>query len=255
MTFKTGSKMKRFAVSLMIVFSLYCIRFAFSELSQPFSKHVEKAELILIGTLADKQFARNNVTNKYLTDLTFHVEEMIAGTPNIDENTLTFCIPGGKGVDPLTGDKIDHWSSMGQSFSHLNVGDTVFLLLRYNPFIAEWMPRRNGLYPVSNSHGCWFVRSKEVDGETEYRVHIWAGNSERLKDHFLGIKLPVFVEFLEAAKTYPDEINDLADFIDQKIIEGRERRLAPDTRLANAIELTVEERIKTVLNRLKEERE
>ena len=66
---------------------------------EPFSTRMKRAELIFIGTLIDKEIIREGTTALH-TDLTFQVDKLIEGTPNIDNDTVKFRVPGR--VDPYS---------------------------------------------------------------------------------------------------------------------------------------------------------
>ncbi len=241
---------KRFApLTLLSTLLLVCSQFAMgsSSVMEPFSVEMKRAELIFIGTLVDKQYAHNEVTNGFVTDFTLNVEKLIEGEPNIDDDTVIFCIPGGEGVDPRNGKRRRHWSSMGAEFAHLEIGERLILFLQYNTYIAKWMPRRDGLYPVHS----WTVKKKKIDGRDEYLVHFWSNSiNERLKHHFLGIPLPLFTELIDAARNHPDTIDPLMDYIAEEMTGGLERGVIPDTREAEVIQQAVIKRIRLALDEL-----
>ena len=183
--------MKYCVVLLAVVCMLIChSAIEAMEIYQPFSKHMKKAELVFIGTLTGTEYGTNG-TRGLLTDLTFRVDKLIKGEPNIGDDTVKFCIPGGIAKDPKTGELITHGSTMGAAFAGLEVDSTFILMLKENEAIASWMPKRNGLYPVSPSHGVWSVTTRKVKGVPDYYVHMWARGSERLKTHFLAIPLEI----------------------------------------------------------------
>ena len=238
-------------VLLAVVCMLIChSAMAASEIFQPFSKHMKRAELVFIGTLTGTEYGTNG-TRGFLTDLTFRVDRLIKGEPNIDEDTVKFCIPGGIGLDPVSGEEIRHWSTMGEAFANLEVDSTFILMLRENEAIASWMPRRNGLYPVSPSHGVWSVTTKKVNGVPDYYVHMWVTGSERLKTHFLAIPLETFVELLDASITYGDGVDPIADLIDDAATKGELRGIRPDSDEAAAVQAEVTKQIKFELAKLK----
>lgn len=244
---------KRFVTPILILASLsICVKFALGSttVGEPFSTNMKRAELIFIGTLVDKQYAPNDVSIGFVTDLTFNVNKLIEGTPNIDNDTVIFCIPGGQGIDPTTGQTVEHWSSMGDHFAHLEVGDQVILFMETNEHIAKWMPRRGGLYPVSDDH-CWTVKKKKVDGNDTYLVYFRSNSiEERLKHHFLGIPLPLFIRFVEAARNHPETIDAATNVIHEALIRGLEGGIRPDTRQADAIQQEVVKQINQVLDQL-----
>ena len=215
---------------------------------EPFSTEMKRVELIFIGTIIGKQYAHNEVTNGFVTDFTFNVDKLIEGEPNINDNTVIFCIPGGEGVDPQTGKRRKHWNSMGEEFSHLEIGERLILFLQYSEHIAQWTPRRDGLYPVHS----WTVNKKKIDGRDEFIVYFWSNSrNERLKHHFLGIPLSLFVELIDAARNHPDVIDPLMDIIGDIMSLGIERGIRPDTREADIIQQDVVKRIKLTLAPLK----
>ncbi len=234
-------------VTLTLLLTLICGKFAIGSMiaREPFSIHMKRTEIILIGTLTNKQYAHNEVTNGFITHFTFDVKKTIEGEPNIDEDTLIFCIPGGEGVDPETGEEIAHWSSMGAQYAHLEVGETLILFLEYNKHIAKWMPQRNGLYPVH----CWTIKKKKVEERREeYFVYFYSNAiDERLKHHFLGVPLPLFVRFIEVARNSPDTADPVTRIIGDAIMAGIQRNIIPDTPEANRISATIFNRIKQVV--------
>ena len=128
-----------YVVLLAVVCMLIChSAIEAMEIYQPFSKHMKKAELVFIGTLTGTEYGTNG-SRGLLTDLTFRVDKLIKGEPNIDEDTVKFCIPGGIARDAETGELITHQNTLGDAFAHLEVGSTFILMLRYNAAIATWM--------------------------------------------------------------------------------------------------------------------
>lgn len=238
-------------VKLILILTLPIVlgKFAMgsSTMREPFSTHMKRAELIFIGTLVDKQYAKNEASIGFVTDLTFKVDKLIEGTPNIDKDTVIFCIPGGEGTDPKTGKHLNHWSSMGQEFAHLEVGDNVILFMQYNTHIAKWMPRRGGLYPVHS----WTVKTKKVDGKEEYFVYFWSNSVEdKVKHHFLGIPLPLVIRFVEAARSHPDTIDPVTDIMAETMMTGITGGVSPNTPAAERITASVIGQIKQVLAEL-----
>ena len=247
--------MRYCVVLLAVVCMLIChSAMAASEIYQPFSKHMKKAELVFIGTLINTEYGTNG-TRGLLADLTFRVDKLIKGEPNIDEDTVAFCIPGGIAKDAKTGELIRHGSTMGDAFAGLEVDSTFILMLRENEAIASWMPKRDGLYPVSPSHGVWSVTTKKVKGVPDYYVHMWATGSERLKTHFLAIPLESFVELLEASKVYGDKVDTIADLIDAAAMKGELRGIRPDSDEAAAVQAEVTKQIRIELAKLKNKSE
>ena len=243
--------MRYCVVLLAVVCMLICHNaMAASESSQPFSKHMKKAELVFIGTLTGTEYGTNG-TRGLLTDLTFRVDKLIKGEPNINADTVTFCIPGGIAKDAKTGKLIRHESTMGDAFANLEVDSTFILMLRENEAIASWMPKRDGLYPVSPSHGVWSVTTKKVKGVPNYYVHMWATGSERLKTHFLAIPLESFVELLEASKIYGDKVDPIVALISDAIVKGELRGILPDSDEATAVQAEVTKQIGVELAKLK----
>ena len=144
---------------------------------------------------------------------------------------------------------------MGDAFAGLEVDSTFILMLRYNAAIATWMPKRNGLYPVSPSHGVWSVTAKKVKDVPDYYVHMWATGSERLKTHFLAIPLESFVELLDASKVYGDKVDPIADLIDDAAMKGELRGVRPDSDEAAAVQAEVTKQIRIELAKLKNKSE
>lgn len=243
---------KRFVTLLLLPSLLFvCVMFAMGgNIMEPFSTHMKRAELVFIGTLVDRQYVYNEVTNGFVTDLTFDVDHLIEGSPNVDKDTVVFCIPGGEGINPETGDHVHHWSSMGQGFAKLEVGDNVLMLLKYNTHIAKWMPRHEGLYPVSEGHGCWFVKSKKVNEKTEYTVFIWASAKDRLDKPYLGMPLPLFVRLMNAARKHPERINAVADVTNDATMEGLRGAVIPNTPAADRIHEPAIDHVMRVLDEL-----
>ena len=241
-------------VLLAVVCMLICHSAMAGEVYQPFSKHMQKAELVFIGTLTGREYDTNGDYG-LLTDLTFRVDKLIKGEPNIDEDTVKFCIPGGIVRDAETGELLTHRSTMGDPFVGLEMDSTFILMLRENEAIASWMPRRNGLFPISPSHGVWSVTTKKVKRVPDYYVHMWATGSERLKKHFLGIPLELFVELLDASTIYGDKVDPIADLIDEAAMKGELRGIRPDSDQAAAIQAKITKQIKIELAKLKRKSE
>ena len=238
-------------VLLAVVFMLLCHHaIGAMEIYQPFSKHIKKAELVFIGTLTGTEYGTNG-NRGLLTDLTFRVDKLIKGEPNIDEDTVKFCIPGGIAKDAETGELIKHSSTMGDAFAGLEVGSTFILMLKQNEAIATWLPKRDGLFPISPSHGVWSVTTKKVNGVPDYYVHMWATGSERLKTHFLAIPLELFVALLDASTIYGDRVDAIADLIDDAATKGERRGIRPDSDEASAVQAKVTKQIKNELAKLK----
>ena len=247
--------MRYCVVLLAVVFMLLChSAIGAMEIYQPFSEHMKKAELVFIGTLTGRAYDTNG-SRGLLTDLTFRVDKLIKGEPNIDEDTVTFCIPGGIAWDAETGEQITHESTMADPFADLEEDSTFIVLLRYNAAIATWMPKRNGLFPISSSHGVWSVTTKKVKGVPNYYVHMWTTGSERLKTHFLGIPLESFVELLDASKVYGDKVDPIADLIDAAAKKGELRGVRPDSDEAAAVQAEVTKQIRIELAKLKNKSE
>lgn len=241
-------------LALLLAVCMVSSAMAAMEIYQPFSEHMKKVELVFIGTLTGKA-SDTNGSRGLLTDLTFRVDKLIKGEPNIDEDTVTFCIPGGIAWDAETGEQITHESTMADPFAGLEEDSTFIVLLRYNAAIASWMPKRNGLFPISLSHGVWSVTTKKVKGVPNYYVHMWTTGSERLKTHFLGIPLESFVALLEASKVYGDKVDPIADLIDDAAKKGELRGIRPDSDEAEAIQTKVTKQIKIELAKLKAKRQ
>ena len=239
-------------LTLLFILPLVYTMFAIGGgiIQEPFSTYMKRAELIFIGTLTNKQHFHNEATNGSVTDLTFDVDKLVEGKPNIDKDTVTFCIPGGEGIHPATGEYVEHWSSMGQEHAHLEVGDQVIMFLESNSHIAKWMPRHGGLHPLSGSHGCWFVKTRKIDDKLEHIIYLWADTKERLKHHFLGLPLPLFTKLIEAARDYSDTIDPLSDDIFDTMLKGEERGIKPGSKEADAIEQEVIKQINQVLDEL-----
>lgn len=238
-------------VLLTVAFMLLChSAIEAMEIYEPFSKHMKKAELVFIGTLTGTEYGTNG-NRGLLTDLTFRVDKLIKGEPNIDADTVKFCIPGGIARDAETGELITHQNTLGDAFVHLEVDSTFILILRYNAAIASWMPKRDGLFPISPSHGVWSVTTKKVNGVPDYYVHMWATGSERLKTHFLHIPLALFVELLDASTIYGDRVDAIADLIDDVAKKGELRGIRPDSDEAAAVQAKVTKQIKIELAKLK----
>ena len=243
--------MRYCVVLLAVVCMLIChSAMASAEIYQPFSKHIKKAELVFIGTLTGTEYGTNG-TRGLLTDLTFRVDKLIKGEPNIDEDTVAFCFPGGIARDAETGKLITHENTMGDPYTHLEMDGTFIVMLRYNAAIATWMPKRDGLFPISPSHGVWSVTTKKVNGVPDYYVHMWATGSERLKTHFLGIPLESFVELLDASTIYGDRVDPIAALIDDAAQKGKLRGIRPDSDEAAAVQAKVTKQIKIELAKLK----
>ena len=218
-----------------------------STLMEPFSMQMKRAEMIFIGTLVEKQYAANEVSIGCVTDFTFDVDKLIEGEPNIDKDTVIFCIPGGECNDSVTGEPIIHDNTMGDEYAHLEVGEQLILLMQYNKHIAKWMPRRDGFYPVQ----IWHVKKKKVDGKEELLVYFWSNfKDDRLKHHFLGIPLALFLEFVEASREHPDEIDPVSNIIAEAIMDGFSRQIRPDTPEAERIRQSVIDSMKRVLEAL-----
>ena len=93
-------------------------------------------------------------TRGLLTDLTFRVDKLIKGEPNIDADTVAFCFPGGIARDAETGKLITHGNTMGDPYTHLEMDGTFIVMLRYNAAIATWMPKRDGLFSYFSVSWC-----------------------------------------------------------------------------------------------------
>ena len=246
----------RYCVVLLAVLFMWICHSAMAagEAAQPFSEHMQKAELVFIGTLTGTEYGTNG-TRGFLTDLTFRVDKLIKGEPNIDADTVKFCIPGGIAKDAKTGELIRHGSTMGDAFAGLEVDSTFILMLRENEAIASWMPKRDGLFPISRSHGVWSVTSKKTKSGTDYFVHMWTLGSERLKQHFLAIPLETFVELMEASKIYGGKVDPIADLIRDAAQTGELRGVRPDSDAAAAVQAAVTKQIRIELAKLKGKRE
>ena len=216
---------KRFVtLTLLLILSTVCVRFTMgsSVIVEPFSAHIKRAELIFIGTLVDKHIFLSNVASgSFETDLTFHVDKRIEGTPNIDKDTVKFSLPTGH----------RNRNSMAQGLRNLEVGDTLMMLMRFNPYIA---PRYKGLYTASIG-SYWFVKTKKVNKKTEYTVYIWANTKERLKQLFLELPLSLVVRLIKSARKHPKRIDRVTDIMSDAIMEGISRGVKPDTREAQRI--------------------
>ena len=200
------TRLKRIVLIISLLL-LVCGRFAGSMYArEPFSAHMKKAELIFIGTVVDKEIIREGTTALH-TDLTFHVDKLIEGTPNIDDDTVKFRVPG----------QVHPSNSRGQIYRELEVGDTLMMLMNANKHFAI---RYGWFYPISASHGCWFVKSKEVDTETEYTVYLWASSKKELNRHFLGMPLPLMVRFIDAARKHPESMDPVAEVIGNALIKS-----------------------------------
>ncbi|MCZ6681412.1 MAG: hypothetical protein O7E52_29710 [Candidatus Poribacteria bacterium] len=247
----TQTKLKQIVLAVSLVLLVFGGFSIGAEIRNPFSVHMKRAELIFIGTLVNRQYVPDEASpGNFFTDLTFHVDGLIEGTPNIDEKTVTFSIPGGEGIVPSTGKYGRHWSSMGQTFAKLEKGDNVLMLLRENPAIATWMPRYNGLYPISESHGCWFVKAKKENEKVEYTVFMWASSKDRLKQPFLGLPLPLVVRFINTARKHPEQIDPLTDIIADAIVDAISDGLPPDGPDVLRIHRPLIARIQRVLDEL-----
>lgn len=218
-------------------------------IQEPFSVYMKRAELIFIGTLTDKQHFHNEVTNGFVTDLTFDIDKLILGNPK-NKDTITFCIPGGEGIHPKTGEHVEHRTSMGQEHAHLEVGDQVIMFLEFNSHIAKWMPRHGGLHPLSGNHGCWFIKTREIGDKLEYIIYPWTDTKERLTVRFLGLSLPLFTKLIEAARDHPDTIDPLSDLIFEAMLKGEKRGIKPDSKEAEVVEQEVVKQIEQVLDEL-----
>ena len=231
-------------ITLLLIFGQLALS---SSLMEPLSTQMKRAEMIFIGTLVSKQYAANEASIGCITDFTVDVDKLIEGEPNIDENTVIFCIPGGECNDSVTGEPIIHDNTMGAEYAHLEVGEQLILFMQYNEHIAKWMPHREGFYPVH----IWHVKKEKVDGKEEYLVYFWSNfKDDRFKHHFLGIPLPLFLEFIEALREHPDETDPVADIIAEAIMEGFSREIRPDTPEAERIRQTVIGNMKKVLEAL-----
>lgn len=232
---------KRFA-PLTLLLTLICGDIAIGiSVPEPLSVHMTRTEMIVIGTMTDREYAHNPATNGFITHLTFNVHKTIEGEPNIDADTLIFCIPGGEGVNPKDGKRYIHHNTMGQAYAHFEIGDTLILFMHYNEHIARWMPQRNGLYPVQ----AWTVEKKKVDGREEYTVYPYSNSiDDKLKHHFLGVPLELFIRFVEVLRQSPDTADPVTKIIGDAIMEGLEKNIERDTPEANRINANVLNRIK-----------
>lgn len=90
-------------------------------------KFVEINELVVVGRVTGKEFVmRTNIIDKFTTDITVTVDEVIKGTPNHGTDRVKFMIRGGEGLHPVTGEPI----SMGVSDQpDFTLGDKVMLFL------------------------------------------------------------------------------------------------------------------------------
>lgn len=210
---------KRFITLTLILTLLLCVKFAMgaSYIVEPFSAHMKRAELIFIGTLVEKEIIHEGATGLH-TDLTFRVDELIEGVPNIDNDTVKFRVPG----------RVDRSgaSSPGQTYRNLEVGETLMMLMHVNEHRAV---RYGWLYPISPNHGSWFVTPKKVNDETEYTVYIWATDKATLKRHYLGLPLPLMVRFIDAARKHPETMDPVADVIGYALSKGSDGAIKPDT--------------------------
>ena len=202
---------------------------------EPFSTRMKRAELIFIGTLIDKEIIREGTTALH-TDLTFQVDKLIEGTPNIDNDTVKFRVPGR--VDQSRS------SSPGQAYRNWEVGDTLMMLMNVDEHRAI---RYGWFYPISG----WFVKSKKVNKETEYTVYIWANTKEMLKRHFLGLPLPLMVRFIDAARKHPEMIDPVADVIGYALTKASSGVIEPDTPEAERIRQGIITYIEIALEMLK----
>ena len=210
---------KRFAIltlPLTLLFVCGNLAVGSSIVTEPFSAYMKRAELVFIGTLVKRQYVHNPVTNGYVTDLTFNVDKLIEGIPNIDKDTVTFCIPGGK----------NHWNTMGQEFVTLEIGDSLLMLMRENTSIATWMPRYKGLYPVSSTYSGLIAEAKKVNNKIEYTVYMWSIDKDESKEGFIkkpvfGMPLSLYVRLMRAARKHPEHIDPLVDMMFDAIGESR----------------------------------
>lgn len=201
---------------------------------ESFSTMMKRVELIFIGTVVEKEIIREGTTGLH-TDLTLHVDQLIEGTPNIDNNTVKFRVPG----------QVDH-SSPGtpeQTYRQLEVGDTLMMLMNVNKYVAI---RYGWLYPVSS----WFVKSEKVEKETEYTVYIWANTKETLERHYLGLPLPLMVRFIDAARKHPEIIDPVTDVLEYGLVMGTHGGIPPDSPKAERIRQGIITYIEIVLDAL-----
>ena len=171
---------KRIAI-LTLALSLICGQTAIgsSWVKEPFSAYMKRAELVFVGTLVKKQNAHNPATNGWVHDLTFNVDKLIEGTPNIDKDTITFCLRG----------RIPHWSVTG-GFNHVEIGDTLLLLLQQNESIAKWMPRYKGLAAAGpGTFTVLLAKAKKVNSKTEYTVYMWNIDVEESEEGYIKKKI------------------------------------------------------------------
>ena len=200
-----NNKRRMVTLTLILTFSFVCVTGAMGALMirEPFSARVKKAELIFVGTVVEKDIIHEGTTGLQ-TDLTFHVDKLIEGEPNIDAETVKFRVPG-------------QFDELGRGYLELEVGDTLLMLMHVNKRVAIGY---GGLYPISNS--CWFVKSKEVDAETEYTVYIWASRKAELDRHFIGMPLPLMMRFIDAARKHPESIDPITDVVGNALMKSYE---------------------------------
>lgn len=86
------------------------------------------------------------------------------------------------------------------------------------------------------SYSCWTVKKKKVDGKEEYLVYFYSNAIDnRLKHHFLGIPLELFMGFVEVSRNSIDTIDPVTIIVGEAIMDGIMRNIVADNPEANRV--------------------
>jgi hypothetical protein len=106
--------------------------------SNDVSTMVEESERVFFGEVVELQFVwREELSLAHTTDVIVRIIENIKGQPNAGANHVKFMIPGGKGVNPRTGEVTHAIVSGTPEFKE---GEKVFMFLKKHPHLGKKYP-------------------------------------------------------------------------------------------------------------------
>ena len=188
---------------------------------------VKHTDLIVHGKVVDTKFVyREHITSRFTTDITIEVDDVVKGTPNVNENTVKFMIEGGTGIDPHTGESLRVGAEGSPNFK---VGESVLMFLRKNK-ITEMKIPHDGYYVFYGRLGKRKVERNKVSIPYTFKRYIIDNYDGQLTGKHIDmkkyIKLPVdlVMDIGKASLDSYDAVTPLEDRIREFIGQSPNRR-------------------------------